>query len=47
MGVAGALDFCVPGSRGPEVLDVENQVGLEAQVLGSLSAQKRGSWGFA
>lgn len=30
MGVAGALDFCVLGSRGPEVLDVENLVGLEA-----------------
>lgn len=46
MGVAEALDFCVLSSGGPEVLGVENQVGLEAQVLGSLSSQKRENWGF-
>lgn len=46
MGVAGALDSCAPGSRGPKVLGVENQRGPEAHRRGSLAPQKGGRWGF-
>lgn len=38
--------FLCRGFRGPEILDVESQVGLGAPELGSLAPQQRGWWGF-
>lgn len=46
MGVAGGLDFWVPGSKAPDVL-VWRRLGLETQERGILVPQKEGSWDFA